>query len=260
MFPDPLGIQPAPVTGHPRRKAAEIVAHLIVQRIVSCGLEPGDMLPAEAATAEIYAVGRETVREALRLLEVQGLVSIRRGPGGGPVVGAPEAINLGRTATLYFQMVGATYGELFEAWVLGEGTLAERAAAHPDDKLRLSTMTPYLDGIEHAAHHTGDAVSITKFIAMHAGFHFAVSGLARNRVLALTLTTFGQIVSYQVGLIEDPRSLRTLIYAHHDDVARAIIDGDAWWARDRMMHHIRAIWSYCCETFGDRTDEAIEWL
>lgn len=249
-----------PGRGEPRRKAAEMIAHHVVQSIVRKGLAPGDMLPPEAAMAEHYGVGRETVREALRLLEVQGLITIRRGPGGGPVVGSAEPLNLGRTATLYFQMAGATYGELFEGWVLGEGTLAERAAGHPDEQRRLAMMTPYLDGVEHAADRAGDAASIADFIAMHAGFHVAVAGLARNRVLALTLTTFGQVVSYEVGLIEDPRSLRTLIYAQHDDIARAIIDGDAWWARDRMMYHIRGIWAYCQETFGDRTDEPIQWL
>lgn len=255
---------PRPVAGAaaaaPRQKAAETVARRIVQRIVAGGLAPGDMLPAEADTAELYGVGRETVREALRLLEVQGLISIRRGPGGGPVVARAEALNLGRTATLYFQMAGATYGELFEAWVLGEGTLAERAAAHPDERRRLAVMAPYMDGVERAARRAGDALSVANFVAMHAGFHLAVAELARNRVLALTLTTYGQIVSYQVDLVVDPRALRTLIYSHHDDVARAIVEGDVWWARDRMMHHINAVWTYYRETIGDRSDEPIEWL
>ena len=80
-----------------------------------------------------YDVSRESLREALRLLEVQGLVAIRRGPGGGPTVCTVDPANLGRVSTLYYHLAGATYRELWEAWILAESILAERAAANPDD-------------------------------------------------------------------------------------------------------------------------------
>ena len=61
------------------------------------GLGSGDRLPLEAAMVEQYGVSRASLREALRLLEVQGLIRLKPGPGGGPVVGAVEAANLART-------------------------------------------------------------------------------------------------------------------------------------------------------------------
>ena len=90
-------------------KASESVARDIVDDIVVERLDEGDNLPAETAMLQQYGVSRETLREALRLLEVQGLISIRRGPGGGPIVGVVDPANLGRVSTLYYHLAGATY-------------------------------------------------------------------------------------------------------------------------------------------------------
>src|SRR4051812_18011504 len=68
-------------------KTSEIVARDVVRDISNGGLQPGDGLPSESAMLEQYGVSRESLREGLRLLEVQGLIRIRRGPGGGPIVG-----------------------------------------------------------------------------------------------------------------------------------------------------------------------------
>ncbi len=94
--------------GRWKPKTAETVARRVVQTIVSGGLTAGDKLPREAEMVEHCGVGRETLREALRLLETQGLITLRRGPGGGPVVASADAVNLGRISTLYYQMTGAT--------------------------------------------------------------------------------------------------------------------------------------------------------
>src|SRR5919107_894815 len=97
----------APGVPRPVWKTSEVVAFAVARDIVEHGLRSGDRLPLEAEMVEQYSVSRESLREALRLLEAQGIVSIRRGPGGGPVVGRAESVNLGRTMTLYFQLAGA---------------------------------------------------------------------------------------------------------------------------------------------------------
>lgn len=202
-----------------------------------------------------YAVSRETLREALRLLEVQGLITLRRGPGGGPVVGAAQSVNLGRVSTLYFQLVGATYRELFEAWVFGEVTLADRAASNHDADRRARTMAPYLETVDY-----GDLDSVESFRLMHTGFHDAVGELGNNRVLDLSLTSFGKIVSYQADVIEDPRVLRTQIYDDHHRLARAITAGHNRAAARIMEEHIGAVQEYFREHFQGRLDDAVEWV
>src|ERR1700757_3584335 len=89
-------------------KRSEVLAREIVEEIVAGGLEPGDGLPAEGGMLDHYEGGGGSLREALRLLESQGRVTLKSGPGGGPVVGEVDAANLGRTASLYFRLAGAT--------------------------------------------------------------------------------------------------------------------------------------------------------
>ena len=83
-------------------KTSELIARDIILDISEGGLKTGDSLPPEAAMLKHYEVGRASLREALRLLEVQGLVHIRAGAKGGPVVGSANAENLARMLTLYF--------------------------------------------------------------------------------------------------------------------------------------------------------------
>ena len=205
---------------------------------------------------EQFGVSRETLREALRLLETQRLIALRRGPGSGPVVSEAESVNLGRISTLYFQMVGASYHELVEAWTLAEELLASRAARNPDSRLRATVMAPYLDQFGDVQ----DASSLDTFMSMHTGFHDALGKLGGNRVLHLSLASFGQIVSYQADVIEDPRLLRQLIHDDHTKVARAVASGHHRVAREMMREHIEGVWAQCRSQVMAAHGEAVRWL
>ena len=161
-----------------------------------------------------YDVSRESLREALRLLEVQGLIAMRRGPGGGPTVCTVDPANLGRVSTLYYHLAGATYRELWEAWILAESILAERAAANPDATARTAAMAPYLDVGEPTPEDSDSLVHD------HIAFHAAVASLAGNRVLEIALQTMGQIVSHHFVITDDPRQLRSMIQDDHHQLAR----------------------------------------
>src|SRR6202011_925296 len=128
----------------PRRtpKTSERVALDIVRDIVGRGLRTGDHLPLEAAMIEGCCVSRASLREALRLLEVQGLIRMKPGPAGAPLVGTVDPANLARTATLYFHLGAATYDQLMDAQVLFEPMCAGLAAQHAD---RVLVMAPFLD-------------------------------------------------------------------------------------------------------------------
>src|SRR5512134_2349996 len=125
-------------------KTSETVARDIVHYVVAGGLGNGDSLPSEARMLEQYGVSRESLREGLRLLEVQGLITIRRGPGGGPSVGQVDPANLGRVSTLFYQLAGGTYAELFEAWTITEPILAELAARNEDRETVRRAMAPFV--------------------------------------------------------------------------------------------------------------------
>jgi len=233
-------------------KTSEAVARDVVHDIVSNGLNPGDSLPPEAAMLEQYQVSRESLREGLRLLEVQGLITIRRGPGGGPMVGTVDPANLGRVSTLFYHLAGATYRELFEAWVMAEAEVTDRAARNPDAALRRERMEPFLTDA-----HADD--ELDEYVDAHVEFHAAVGALARNRVLQLMLPTMGLIVSHHIPLTLDPRILQVQMAAEHRDIAVAVIAGKPTRARSLMRDHIQGVADVATETMGPRIEDFIEW-
>jgi DNA-binding FadR family transcriptional regulator len=237
-------------------KRAETVARDLVRDIVRQGRQPGDALSSEADMVAAYAVSRESLREALRLLEVQGLVAIRRGPGGGPSVCTVDPANLGRISTLYYHMAGATYRELSEAWVLAESLLAGRAARNPHADARLAAMLPYLQDRNGSS---GSDADVTAFMRTHMSFHARVAALVQNRVLEITLQTMGQIVSHHVVVTDDPRGLGRDLGDDHRRVAVAIVAGLADQASSIMEEHIGGIARAAGEHLGPRFDDLIEW-
>ncbi len=236
-------------------KTAEVVARDIVRGIVSSGMRTGDPLPPESAMLEQHGVSRESLREGLRLLEVQGLIRIRRGPGGGPIVGQVDPANFGRVSTLYFHLAGASYDELFDAWVVAEAIMAERAARHPSPSTRRTAMAPYL--LPHPPDHPND---MHEFVQLHSGFHTVVARLGQNRVIELVLPSFGQIVSHHMMLRDDPRRLAELLEHDHRQLAKAIAAGQARQAGQLMEAHVERIVMLHREHSNLDGTDIVEWL
>jgi GntR family transcriptional repressor for pyruvate dehydrogenase complex len=232
------------------------VARALVRDIVRQGRQPGDALPSESDMLGEYDASRESLREALRLLEVQGLVSIRRGPGGGPSVCTVDPANLGRISALYYHMAGATYRELLEAWIDAETNLSRRAARNPDPQARVAAMSPYLmDGIGPDHSHE----DIVAFMRDHMAFHAAVAALGGNRVIELSLQTAGQIVSHHIEVSDDPRSLGRDFGEDHRRIAVAIVSGATEQAAALMEDHVRGMARHAGEHLGAQLEDLVEW-
>jgi DNA-binding FadR family transcriptional regulator len=229
-------------------KASERVAQLIVGDIVEMGMQTGDRLPLESAMVDQYRVSRTSLREALRLLEVQGLIWLKPGPGGGPVVGTVEPSHLARTAALYFHLGAATYGELMRTQVHLEPLCATLAAMHPD---RADRLASYL------AHDAPGALE--SYRDLTTGFHDVVYQLAANPVLSLLTQAVTHIVTHHVILTMDPIELRLVILDEHAELARVIIDGDAAEAHRLMAGHFQRQHDHLRAHWPARLDELIQW-
>ncbi len=197
----------ADLTDQPRRpaKTAETVAAAIVREIVSRNLGPGDTLPSEAAMLAHYRVSRASLREALRLLEVQELIRLKPGPGGGPIVGSVDPRNLAKVTTMYLHLGGATYQELFEAQLVMAPMSAERAARNSDRTLVRTAMKPFLQGEQ--------PVQGPAYWTVTNEFHGSVEALAGNRVIELLGRIVGNI--WHEHIVTVPAALaRPLRRAH----------------------------------------------
>lgn len=88
---------PGVATRTRRRKRSDLIVDEVKRWIVAEQMKPGDRLPSERELIEMFASSKGTIREALKSLEVQGLISVKTGPKGGAVV---ESVTLDRATQL----------------------------------------------------------------------------------------------------------------------------------------------------------------
>lgn len=206
-------------------RAYQRVAAQIEERIISGELAAGAHLPAERELVRQFAVGRSTIREALRVLQSSGLIRSRPGdPQGAEVLGVSadqltaELGRLTRSHTLnlgqlvQFRMVLDAESNRLAARLRTEEDLAEMAR-------HIATMAGRIDAGFHA------------FSEADALFHRAVSAATGNVLLRLCAEAVHEAV---VGVIEgkiasadDARSLMDRSIAHHREVLDAIRTRDA---------------------------------
>jgi DNA-binding FadR family transcriptional regulator len=236
-------------------KVFEVVARDIVREIQSKHLEPGSMLAPEAQMLVEYNVGRGSLREALRVLEVHGLIAMKPGPKGGPVVGEVTSSSFGRMASLYFQAGAMTFNELMEARTTLEPTLARLAAERRDpDRLRML--------MEAAA--PADEQSLaddSHYLRASNRFHRLVIELSGNRVIGLFLLALEDIMHDRVlrGRMLFPLEERPNVIKAHVDIAVAIGAGDGPRAERGMREHMEVYASYVRERYPALIDEIIDW-
>ncbi len=237
----------------PRRstKVSDYVALDIVRDIVARHLQHGDKLPPEPEMLRQYQVSRSTLREALRVLEVQGLIRSRPGPGGGTVVGKVEVSSLGRTLTLHMHLVGATYDELLSGYVLAESMTAELAAQNPDRALVKRLMQPYVE--------EGRATLHRHAVEEGFEFHGTVALLANNRVLAFILQTPGAIVNDHIVNSLNRKLLEDHIVHDHARIAAAIISGNTKKSYLTMHEHVERLVEHFRAYWPQKVGEKIEW-
>lgn len=242
-------------TDSPARRAekiSEVVARSIAHDIASRGLSPGTTLPSEAAMLERYHVGRASLREGLRILEINGLISVRPGPGGGPVVAAASSKDFGRMSTLHYQGTGATFRELLEARMLIEPLMARLAAQQGDlgliDHLRdLSDLTKAnISSDRDYSHYSSE-------------FHAAIASASGNRILNLFGRSLKDVYAERVPGAIFPLDERHHVVRDHEAIFKAIHSGKGEAAERLMRKHMEAFADFVTVRLPGALDEVVDW-
>lgn len=235
-------------------KLSETIAREIVHDIVERGLPVGSVLPTEAEMFESFGVGRASVREALRMLEVNGLITIKTGPKGGPIVAQASSIEFAKTATLYFHSSRATFGELVEARIVLEPMMAAFAARRRSPETERALRDSLV--LTEKAIEEGDEKI---YIAQASRFHGIIAGLSGNKVLDFFGGALKHIYYERVwdSLMGEARRLHVL--DAHAAVTTAILAGDADLAQRLMADHMNEINARLAEHLPRVADELIDW-
>lgn len=231
-------------------KVSESVARAIVRDVAA--LEPGDRLPSEASMLERYEVSRGSLREALRILEIQGLITIKPGPGGGPVLLGPDVDGMAKMQSLHFHLMGARYSELLAARVVIEPQIA-RMAAERTDRAALSVLEPFL------LERTDDIVIDEDYLEGASGFHRVMCTLSGNPVLDIIASSLNQIVLSHVkgAMFTDER--RYEIGCDHVAIVEAVLDGNGALAEQLMRDHMEKYLPGMSASDQMSFDDVVDW-
>src|SRR5262245_32652497 len=163
--------------------------------IVSGEVSDGELLGREPELVERFGVSRPSLREALRILEAKGLVSVVRGRGGGVVVHEPDERIAAHTAALVLQARNVSVADVHEA-----RTLLELAAVRAVASLRSRRSAA-----SELQQRIGDQMQVIvdpeAFGLANARFHERLVTLAGNRTLSIVAEMLNEIVARAVTAV-----------------------------------------------------------
>lgn len=226
-----------PTTRRRQQKVSERVAHEIAQQIITNDLPEGTKLPPEREMLESIGVGRTSLREALRLLESRGVITIRSGPGGGPSVRRPRPSDLSEALTLILQFEKASMSDILHAREALEPVLTALAMERADDEV-LERLQESVDRI------MADLSNHDLFLEQNRVFHATIAEASGSVALRIFLETLKSIADgAAVGVEYDARRRRAVAEAHQR-IIDAMRDGDTLRAVQAMQAHIGEARSY----------------
>ncbi|WP_234793628.1 FadR/GntR family transcriptional regulator [Mycolicibacterium porcinum] len=220
------------------RKTARLVAGQIIRDIADEGLE---VLPPESALMDRYEVSRPSLREALRILEMYGVLTIRPGPGGGMRVNAVASEQYANASSLYFHILGLTLRDVLNTRLQMEPLMARLAA----QKARSGGKWP---------DQPSDGGS------GRDSFHFSVAQFAGDPILILFADALRNIyVDESSGEYRFDDDLSKLIPITHEQIQQAIESGDAAKAEELMREHITRYAQLLEDNYPQMLDQVVEW-
>jgi GntR family transcriptional regulator, transcriptional repressor for pyruvate dehydrogenase complex len=238
---DSTGRNGAPPSGFASLRAprlSEQVVEQIQAAIFARQWKPGDKLPSEKELAEQFGTSRTTIREAIRGLELAGLLQTRTGYNGGPFVVEPTYQLIGNSLRSLLHMNKFDLSELFDVRLVIEPRVAELAALHATEA-ELQALAANLDE-EGALVQSGQEASVR-----HTRFHFLLARASQSNLLAILIsaildlmTTFDTshptTVAGSAHVVADHQELLTAVRERAPARARALMQQHRTTTRDEL--------------------------
>jgi GntR family transcriptional regulator, transcriptional repressor for pyruvate dehydrogenase complex len=179
----------------PAREKPQLIADELRALIVSGELTEGDSLGREPDLVERFGVSRPSLREALRILEAEGLITVLRGVRGGVVVHEPDERMTARTAALLLQARNVSLADVFEARSLLEPIAARVIATMRGRRATIRELRELIKK-EEAVVEDPDQFGIA-----NAAFHERLVSLAGNQTLSIVAEMLNEIVARAVTAV-----------------------------------------------------------
>src|SRR5882757_3901328 len=232
--------------------AGQQVANAIRRKIVLGEFRDGDFLPNESQLLTQYGVSRPVLREAIRILQSESLLTIRRGSKGGARVNAPQPDPVARQAAGLLQYSHTTGFDVFRARAIIEP---------PAVRLFAETRSPQtIQRLRDALDREASALAEPRsWGRSHAEFHILVVELSGSNTLALFAHIMADITTAHTQAVlqhvTDEAQLRAsaeLAHRVHRKLARLVEDGKGVEAEQLWRAHLDETTDKMLESHGSR--------
>ena len=159
-------------------KTAEVFAEKIRKKVIRGQLQDGDYLPPEAQLMASAAISRPTLREAIRILEAEGFITVARGARTGAKINGPKVESVSQYAGFVLESERATVADVYEARLAIEPYVAKRLAEEQPSAAaqRLRKEADHLNDLFKQGRYVD-------FMFALSGFHSVLVELGGNKTL-----------------------------------------------------------------------------
>jgi DNA-binding FadR family transcriptional regulator len=215
-------------------KSSDVLAEALRARIRSGDWPEGTALPTERDLATQTSLSRTTVREALRILELDGLIQVRPGRGGGARVRRPGKDELTRQLELFIWGRNVGVEHLHDVRSALEA-LAAQGAARARTEADVRELIARTEAVEESVDHLGG------YLDANLAWHMAVVRASHNELLASIMEALSVAIHKETeSAVYDSPDLRAATLSIHRSILKAIVDRDPAAAGRRMARHVTA--------------------
>jgi DNA-binding FadR family transcriptional regulator len=217
-------------------RAWRLVLERVERDLLDGRIGPGDRLASERDLAADLGVGRSSVREALRVLEVMGLIrtSTGSGPQSGAIVIATPTGGMSTLLRLQVAAQGFPLADVVQTRLLLEDAVVEALAGQDEPDLAVAHRV--IEAME------ADGLTSEEFLALDAQLHLALAESSGNTVVAAIMaglrTAIESYVQAGAAAIDDWDAMAAMLRSEHRAIVGAIAAGDATTARTLVRAHI----------------------
>ncbi|MGA7203033.1 MAG: FCD domain-containing protein [Specibacter sp.] len=226
---------PTPV---PAARSYEAVLHAIEADLKDGRIKVGDRLPGERSLALAHGISRASVRDAIRILDVMGVVrtAVGSGPTSGAVVIANPSAGLGSTLRLHMATSHFPVADIVQTRIMMESWAAREAAGQEHEAGKLVQLQELLDAMANPA------LGRDAFHALDAQFHVLLSSLAGNAVVTAMMESLRFAVqSYVSDAIDSDTTWAGIVptlRSQHEQIMAAVTRHDGDGAAKALANHI----------------------
>ncbi|WP_225326640.1 MULTISPECIES: FadR/GntR family transcriptional regulator [unclassified Mycobacterium] len=222
----------AQTAGKPKQIADELRA-----LIITGGLDEGDLLGTEADLLERFGVSRPSLREALRILEAEGLISVVRGALGGVVVHRPDQRTTARAAALVLQSRSVSLADVFDASAVIEPAAARMVATSRGHQRAANQLRQVIVDQKRTVN---DPLASTNAMIR---FHGDIVRLAGNQTLILVTEMLNEVIARAIADVltrtrHEPVTARRRTIRAHELLVEFIAAGDGDGAQAHWNTHM----------------------